>query len=302
MMQAEVKLRDVLRTIEARTDAHHWTDHVARARLALGEVLMATGRAPAARPEFGAAASIFSKHQVPELSLDLARSLDAWAQADAAANDVSSARKHAAQSAAIWARHPGLSRSPALPPLRDPSRQQVRFGLLRRRLEADAHPMSNDPPNDTSGSNEEPESDRPPAVSVAPEALAERFAALYPELRRLAQSKMRREDTWTLLDTTSLLHESFLRLSDRGDLASSELPAFLAYASQVMRSVIVDHARARLTQRRSAHAEHLPLDTELGERLATPESEVMDIHQPCACWRKRSQAWPRWWRCSTSAA
>ena len=88
------------------------------------------------------------------------------------------------------------------------------------------------------------------AVSPAPGTLAGRVAALYPELRRLAHSKMRREDTWTLLDTTSLVNESFLRLSERGALNSNELPAFLAYASQVMRSVIVDHARARLNRSR----------------------------------------------------
>ena len=110
-------------------------------------------------------------------------------------------------------------------------------------------------------------------------ALAGRFAALYPELRRLAHSKMRREDTWTLLDTTSLVNESFLRLSERSALTSNELPAFLAYASQVMRSVIVDHARSRLTQRRGEHAKHLPFDTELGERLAAPEDQVMEVHQ-----------------------
>ena len=111
MQQAEAKLRDFLKTIEARNDAHHWSDHVARARFALGEVLMATGRANEARPELRLAAAVFRKTQVAELSLDLARSLEALARADAAAKDVDSSRIHQAQAKAIWARHPSLSPS-----------------------------------------------------------------------------------------------------------------------------------------------------------------------------------------------
>ncbi len=107
--QAEAKLRDFLKTIEARNDAHHWTDHVARARFALGELLMATGRANEARPELRLAAEVFRKSQVAELSLDLARSLEALARADAAVNEVDSSQLHEAQAKAIWARHPSLS-------------------------------------------------------------------------------------------------------------------------------------------------------------------------------------------------
>ena len=111
LQQAEVRLRSFLQTIGARNDAHHWTDHVARARFALGEVLMATGRANEARLELRLAAETFRKSQVAELSLDLARSLEALARAEAAANDVDSSRIHAAQAKAKWARHPSLSPS-----------------------------------------------------------------------------------------------------------------------------------------------------------------------------------------------
>ena len=112
MQQAEVKLRGFLKTIEARSDAQHWMDHEARARFALAGVLMATGRTEEARPELRAAADVFRKTQVAELSLDLARSLEALARADAAANDVHSARTHTSQAKAIWARHPSLPRGP----------------------------------------------------------------------------------------------------------------------------------------------------------------------------------------------
>lgn len=133
--------------------------------------------------------------------------------------------------------------------------------------------------------NESPES-----LPDLPAELAGRFAKLYPELHRMARAKLRREDTLTLLDTTSLVHESFMRLSGSGALRSDEQPAFFAYASQVMRSVIVDHARARRTQRRGDGATHVPLDTVGMEQLRAPEDEVLDVHEAL---RVLEQAEPR---------
>ena len=54
---------------------------------------------------------------------------------------------------------------------------------------------------------------------------------------------------------------------------------FFAYASTVMRSVIVDLARARLTERRGGGVEHLVLDTGLSERLGEPETDVLRVHE-----------------------
>jgi RNA polymerase sigma factor (TIGR02999 family) len=119
----------------------------------------------------------------------------------------------------------------------------------------------------------------PQAGVVGPD---ERFAQLYPELRRMARAKLRREATLTLLNTTSLVHESFLRLSAQGTLRTDEAPAFWAYASQVMRSVIVDHARARLTQRRGSGAEHVALDTLGLASLPAPEAQVLEVHEALA--------------------
>ena len=157
---------------------------------------------------------------------------------------------------------------------------RVARALQQLRCRGDAtYPRNGNPMNEPTRSIRDPAPDPSATATPVPGALADRVAALYPELRRMAHSKMRREDTWTLLGTTSLVHESYLRLSERGALNSNELPAFLAYASQVMRSVIVDHARARLTQRRGQNTEHLPLDTELGERLAAPEDQVLEVHE-----------------------
>jgi RNA polymerase sigma factor (TIGR02999 family) len=54
---------------------------------------------------------------------------------------------------------------------------------------------------------------------------------------------------------------------------------FFAYAERVMRSVIVDFARARLAERRGGDAVHVPLDTALGEQPAVPEAYVLRVDE-----------------------
>jgi RNA polymerase sigma factor (TIGR02999 family) len=112
------------------------------------------------------------------------------------------------------------------------------------------------------------------------DALSERFASHYAELRRMARSRLRRHQTFTLLDTTSLLHESFLRLSRTAGLRTEEEPAFLAYSAQVMRSVIVDAARQRLAQRRGSGAQLLPLDDDIAESVPDgPAQVIVQVHE-----------------------
>src|SRR5689334_3647852 len=76
------------------------------------------------------------------------------------------------------------------------------------------------------------------------------FDATYPELRTQARARLRRGPRHTLLDTTSLVHETFLRFANSGRLGLSDRQRFLRYASHVMRSVIVDFVRERLADRR----------------------------------------------------
>lgn len=105
------------------------------------------------------------------------------------------------------------------------------------------------------------------------------FGLLYEELRRLARSRLRQHQTLTLLDTTSLVHESFIRLVGAQGLQLEDRRHFFAYAARVMRSVIVDFARARLAERRGGEAVHVVLDTDLGDRLAAPETDVLRVHE-----------------------
>lgn len=112
-------------------------------------------------------------------------------------------------------------------------------------------------------------------------ASSQAFSLLYDDLRRLARARLRQHQTMTLLDTTSLLHESFLKLVGNAALPVQDRHHFFAYASRVMRSVITDFARARLTERRGGDAQKVVLDTELGAGLAAPEAErdVLRVHE-----------------------
>ncbi|MFL6450030.1 MAG: ECF-type sigma factor [Bryobacteraceae bacterium] len=56
------------------------------------------------------------------------------------------------------------------------------------------------------------------------------FAAAYQELRKLARNRLRGGGRNTVLDTTSLVHESYLRLTSAGRVRAEDRPRFLRYA------------------------------------------------------------------------
>jgi RNA polymerase sigma factor (TIGR02999 family) len=105
------------------------------------------------------------------------------------------------------------------------------------------------------------------------------FAAAYPELRRLARARLRDGGRNTVLDTTCLVHESYLRFAGAGALRAEDRRAFFAYASQVMRSVIVASVRERIAQKRGGNAQPLTLSTKLQENLSSGEDSVLAVHE-----------------------
>lgn len=105
------------------------------------------------------------------------------------------------------------------------------------------------------------------------------FAACYDDLKRLARLRLRDGGRNTVLDTTSLVHESYLRFINSSQLRAEDRRAFFAYASQVMRSVIVDSARERLAECRGGQAVHLTLTTHLAEGVAADEEAILRVHE-----------------------
>ena len=71
------------------------------------------------------------------------------------------------------------------------------------------------------------------------------FAATYRDLRNLARARLRAGGRSTLLDTTALVHEWYVRFAGVRGLQIQDRVHFMRYAGRVMRSVIVDFARKR---------------------------------------------------------
>ena len=90
-----------------------------------------------------------------------------------------------------------------------------------------------------------------------PRAADQLFAALYDELHRLAESQLRRGgggDQFTL-GTTTLLHETYLAISEVQPGAFPDRARFLGYAAKAMRGLIVDYVRSGRTQKRGGEFE-----------------------------------------------
>jgi RNA polymerase sigma factor (TIGR02999 family) len=105
------------------------------------------------------------------------------------------------------------------------------------------------------------------------------IALLYDELRRLARSRLRRSGELTLLDTTALVHESYLRIQQAGKPEFEGRKHFLAYAAKAMRNIVIDIARARQADRRGGGAQHVTLDTGIGESVSAQDDEVLRVHE-----------------------
>ena len=112
------------------------------------------------------------------------------------------------------------------------------------------------------------------------------FSEAYQALRRLAHARLHDGGRNTLLDTTALVQESYLRFVQIGELKIEDRRAFFGYASQVMRSVIVDSARARMAERRGGDAQKLTLYTGIEDDLAQDEEAILRVHEALQALKK----------------
>ena len=104
------------------------------------------------------------------------------------------------------------------------------------------------------------------------EGFEERFQASYSDILRLARARLSRERA--PVSTVTLAHELYLNLRDRDDLKFASAAQFMAYASRAMRSLLVDMARERLAQKRSAQLMPLTLGADVPDLGGTPEQLV----------------------------
>lgn len=103
----------------------------------------------------------------------------------------------------------------------------------------------------------------PPVAHVT--ADADLFTDLYSQLRQIAQSALRRGGPHLTVSPTTLLHEAYLKISNRDALAFPDRARFMAYASRAMRRLVIDLVRERCALKRGAGFEITSMPTEAGE-------------------------------------
>jgi len=104
------------------------------------------------------------------------------------------------------------------------------------------------------------------------EALQALIPLVYQELRRIAQYHLQQERPDHTLQSTALVHEAYLRLMKQGPAEVANRAHFLAVASQLMRQILVDHARGRRAAKRGAG-----FKLELNDAINPQKPETMDL-------------------------
>lgn len=92
------------------------------------------------------------------------------------------------------------------------------------------------------------------------EALDDLLPAVYNELHRQARRYLRREHAGHTLQTTALINEAYLKLIDQKQIDWQSRTHFFAIAANLMRQILVDHARAKHREKRGGDSPKLPLD------------------------------------------
>jgi RNA polymerase sigma factor (TIGR02999 family) len=100
---------------------------------------------------------------------------------------------------------------------------------------------------------------------------------LYPELKKIARARLRRSGPNTVLDTTSLVNDAYLRVAGAAALRDAAPGQFLAYAARAMRSVVIDLLRERRALRHGGGLQRMTLNTTIVESLeANDEPQAID--------------------------
>jgi RNA polymerase sigma-70 factor (ECF subfamily) len=110
-------------------------------------------------------------------------------------------------------------------------------------------------------------------------ALGALFPAIYGELRHQAERYMRRQPVGHTLQATALVNEAYLRLVDQKETEWRSRAHFFGVAAKAMRSILVDHARARQAAKRGAGAARLTLGQvgDIADRK--PAVDVLDLEE-----------------------
>jgi RNA polymerase sigma factor (TIGR02999 family) len=111
------------------------------------------------------------------------------------------------------------------------------------------------------------------------DALDQLVPLVYNDLRRVAAAQLRREAPGHSLQPTSLVHEAYVRLVDQRHVKWRNRAHFFGVAASLMRRILIDHARARLADKRGGGLERVTLIDD--EALATSPRgiDVLALHE-----------------------
>lgn len=101
---------------------------------------------------------------------------------------------------------------------------------------------------------------------------------VYNELRRLAAAHLRRERREHTLQATALVNELFLKFSEQHSMAWQNRNQFFGVAAELMRRILIDHARARMAQRRGGDRLCVSLRN-IAEFGAVPDADLLALHE-----------------------
>ena len=105
-------------------------------------------------------------------------------------------------------------------------------------------------------------------------ALGELLPRVYNQLRDIARARLRAERVDHTLDTTALVHETYLRLTGGTTVDWQDRAHFFAVASTAMRRVLIDHAKQRHAQKRGGAIVQVDLDfTTIADAATTADTE-----------------------------
>ena len=110
-------------------------------------------------------------------------------------------------------------------------------------------------------------------------ALEQLIPLVEAELRRLARSYMRRERPEHTLQTTALINEAFIRLTDAKQVRWNDRAHFLGISARLMRRVLVDHARARNYQKRGGTVQRVSFNETVAVRGSDASLDVIALDQ-----------------------
>ncbi len=116
----------------------------------------------------------------------------------------------------------------------------------------------------------------PEPASTSAAGMRSLDGSVYSELMRLARAQLGRSGTLSL-DAPSLVHEAYLRFAKQGAIESAQRKVFFAYASRVMRTVVVDYVRERHAQKRGGGMAMITLTTGV-EGIVFDEGSISHLH------------------------